>query len=75
MEMIDEKLAPVTTIEGFENGINYKTLSTALPYMFTDTPEHVTFLQIDLAARDAVERVRETRDLDRLEKKGREAAP
>lgn len=44
MEMIDEKLAPVTTIDGFENGINYKTLSTALPYMFTDTPEHVTFL-------------------------------
>ncbi len=48
MEMIDEKLAPVTTIDGFEDGINYKTLSTALPYMFTDTPERVEFLTSEI---------------------------
>ena len=43
MTITEDKLAPITTIEGFENGINYKELSTALPYMYTDAPEHVVF--------------------------------
>ena len=44
MELTDEKLAPITTIEGFEDGINYKELSTAMPYMYADKPERIEFL-------------------------------
>lgn len=43
MRITDQKLEPITTIEGYEGGINYKELSTALPYMFSDKPEWVEF--------------------------------
>ena len=44
MEITDDALVPITAVEGYKNGINYKELSTALPYMYTDTPETVEFL-------------------------------
>ena len=44
MRITEEKLTPIKTVEGYENGINYKELSTALPYMYTDKPEPVEFL-------------------------------
>ena len=44
ISITEEKLAPITTIEGYEKGINYKELSTAFPYMFTDKPERVEFI-------------------------------
>ena len=34
----------INEIAGFENGINYKNITTAMPYMFSDPPERVTFL-------------------------------
>lgn len=33
-----------TVYESYENGINYKELSSAMPYMFTDRPEHIDFI-------------------------------
>ena len=44
MSVTDLKAAPITTVEGYERGINYKELSTALPYMYTDKPERVEFI-------------------------------
>lgn len=44
MSITDKKLEPITTVEGYEKGINYKDLSTALPYMYTDKPEQVEFI-------------------------------
>ncbi len=44
MTISEEKLTPLTTVEGFENGINYSELATSLPYMFTDKPENITFI-------------------------------
>ena len=44
ISLTDEKLVPITTIKGFERGINYKEISTALPYMYTDEPEYVEFI-------------------------------
>ncbi|MCH5170490.1 MAG: WYL domain-containing protein [Oscillospiraceae bacterium] len=44
MSITDKKLEPITTVEGYENGINYKEISTALPYMYTDKPEQVEFI-------------------------------
>lgn len=42
--LTDEKIIPVTSVEGYEKGISYKELSTALPYMYTDIPERVDFI-------------------------------
>lgn len=40
----DDKAVPITTLDGFENGINYKELSTALPYFYTDKIERIEFI-------------------------------
>ena len=44
MTMTDKKATPIRTVAGFENGIDYKNLSTAMPYMYTDEPERIDFL-------------------------------
>ena len=33
----------IHTIDGYKNGLDYKKISTAFPYMFTDEPERITF--------------------------------
>ena len=38
---------PIREVEGFEGGIDYKSLTTAMPYMFSDTPETVEMLVVD----------------------------
>ncbi len=37
-------LTPLRSLKGYENGIDYKELSTALPYMYTDKLETVEFI-------------------------------
>lgn len=44
MRITDDRLFPITGIEGYKNGIDYKELSTALPYMYTDKPVPVEFI-------------------------------
>lgn len=44
MQITDRPLTPLRTVDGFENGIDYKNFSAALPYMFTDTPEQIELL-------------------------------
>ena len=39
---------PIREIDGFNGGINYKNLTTAMPYMFSDAPETVEMLAVDL---------------------------
>lgn len=41
IEIIDQPTVPIKSLDGYKNGINYKELSTARPYMFTDKPEKV----------------------------------
>lgn len=44
MEIVEDKgLTPVRYVKGYESGIDYKKLSTALPYMYSDNPEYVEF--------------------------------
>ena len=38
---------PIREVEGYENGINYKNLTTAMPYMFSDTPENIEILAVE----------------------------
>lgn len=44
MEIVDKPAIPITDIKGFEGGIDYKTISSALPYMYTDQPRHIELL-------------------------------
>ena len=40
----DQKAFPLKKVKGYEKGIDYKELSSALPYMYTDKPEDIAFL-------------------------------
>ena len=44
MNISDKKATPIRNVSGYENGINYKELSSAMPYMFTDRPERIDFI-------------------------------
>ena len=35
---------PISKVPGYENGINYKDLSSAMPYMYSDKPERIDFV-------------------------------
>ena len=43
MQVVDKPAIPITDLAGYEGGIDYKTLSSTLPYMYTDTPVRVEF--------------------------------
>lgn len=43
IELLDSSATDIRTIERYKNGIDYKRFSSALPYMFSDEPEQVTF--------------------------------
>ncbi len=44
MSILDLPATPITSIEGFESGINYKEIASSLPYMYTDKIEHIEFI-------------------------------
>ena len=44
MTITDKKATPLRSISGYEQGINYKNLSSAMPYMFPDKLEQIVFV-------------------------------
>lgn len=44
IELLQEPATDLRSIDGYKNGIDYKRFSSALPYMFSDEPEQITFL-------------------------------
>lgn len=44
MTITDKKATPITKVAGYEKGINFKDLSSTMPYMYTDRQEHIEFL-------------------------------
>ncbi len=40
----DRPATPLKSVPGYEKGINYKELSSSMPYMYTDPPEWIEFL-------------------------------
>lgn len=44
MIVMDKKATPICNVPGYESGINYKELSSTMPYMYTDRPEHIDFI-------------------------------
>lgn len=43
IELLDSSATDIRTIDRYKNGIDYKQFSSALPYMFSDEPQSVTF--------------------------------
>ena len=44
IKLCDEIATPITAVPGYENGMDYKRVSSTMPYMYTDTPERVEFI-------------------------------
>ena len=44
MTVSEKPAVPLRSLPGYENGIDYKTLSSTMPYMYTDKPEHIELL-------------------------------
>jgi len=43
MTVTDKRATPLQQVKGYEHGIDYRALSTGLPYMFTDGFERIEF--------------------------------
>ena len=43
IELLEDVATDLRSIDGYKNGIDYKRFSSALPYMFSDEPEQITF--------------------------------
>ncbi len=44
MTIVDKPATPLKKVPGYENGINYKDLSSTMPYMYTDKPVVIEFV-------------------------------
>lgn len=44
MSFYDKPVMPLRDVPGYENGIDYRKISSTMPYMYTDTPERIQFL-------------------------------
>ncbi len=42
MEIINEVCTPLKSVKGYEKGINYRAISTSMPYMYNDEQKFVT---------------------------------
>lgn len=43
IKIIDDLATDIHAIDGYKNGLDYKKISSAYPYMFTDNPERIIF--------------------------------
>ena len=44
MEIVEQPLTNIREVEGYKSGIDYKKISSGLPYLFSDKLEYVEFL-------------------------------
>ena len=44
MTVTDKIAIPIRSIKGYENGINYKEISSTMPYMYTDKTDRIDFI-------------------------------
>ena len=55
MALTDRPATPLRSLSGYEKGIDYKKLATALPYMFSDEPVCIEFLVDERAVDDVID--------------------
>jgi len=51
----DKPIMPLRDVPGYENGIDYRKLSSTMPYMYTDTPERIQFITEDWMADQVID--------------------
>ena len=44
MRIYDKPATPITSVNGYENGLDFKQIASTMPYMYTDTPERIEFI-------------------------------
>lgn len=44
MRISENASIPITSIKGYENGIDFKKIASTMPYMYTDAPERVELI-------------------------------
>ena len=44
MRVSERTATPITEVEGYERGIDFKQIASTMPYMYTDTPERIEFI-------------------------------
>ena len=44
MRIYDKSATPITSVNGYENGLDFKQIASTMPYMYTDTPERIEFI-------------------------------
>ena len=44
MKIYDKPATPISSIQGYENGVDFKRIASTMPYMYTDKPEHIEFI-------------------------------
>ena len=44
MKIHDKPATPITSVKGYENGVDFKQIASTLPYMYTDTPERIELI-------------------------------
>ena len=44
MRIYDKPSTPITSIQGYENGVDFKKIASTMPYMYTDAPERIEFI-------------------------------
>ena len=44
MRISERPAVPLSSVPGYEKGIDYKQISSTLPYMYTDSPERIEFI-------------------------------
>ena len=44
IKISDKPAIPLDEIEGYEGGVDFKKIATAMPYLFTDTPERIELI-------------------------------
>lgn len=44
IRIYDEPCVPIQNVKGYENGIDFKEISSTMPYMYTDAPERIELI-------------------------------
>ena len=44
MRIYEKPATPITSIKGYENGLDFKQIASTMPYMYADTPERIEFI-------------------------------
>lgn len=68
-KVLEERLIPLNEVEGFEKGMDYSLFSSALPYMYTDKIERITFYADEIIVDQIVDWFGKNAKIEKCEEK------